>query len=40
MTTLATRALLAQKIRLGRVVILFYLTTFIVVGLLTYLANG
>ncbi|WP_415061326.1 hypothetical protein [Bdellovibrio sp.] len=39
MTTLATRALLAPKIRLGRVVILFYLTTIIVIGLLAYISN-
>ncbi|WII72115.1 hypothetical protein QJS83_16760 [Bdellovibrio sp. 22V] len=39
MTTLATRALLASKIRLGRVVIYFYLLTIILVGILTYLAN-
>lgn len=39
MTTLQTRALLAPKIRLGRAVLFFYLTTFIVVGLLTYLSN-
>ncbi|WP_291515693.1 hypothetical protein [Bdellovibrio sp. ArHS] len=39
MTTLATRALLANKIRLGRVVLFVYLSTFIVVGLLTYFAN-
>lgn len=39
MTTLGTRARLAPRIRLGRVVIIFYLSTFIVVGLLTYLSN-
>ncbi|WP_269768123.1 hypothetical protein [Bdellovibrio bacteriovorus] len=40
MTTLETRAILAPKIRLGRVVIYFYLTAFIVVGIIAYLANG
>lgn len=39
MTTLAARALLAPKIRLGRVVLIFYLSVFIVVGLLTYISN-
>ncbi|MEN0059664.1 MAG: hypothetical protein AAGB31_12565 [Bdellovibrio sp.] len=40
MTTLATRALLASKIRLGRVVVLFYLTTFITIGLLAYITKS
>lgn len=39
MTTLATRAILASKIRVGRVVLYFYLLTFILVGLLAYLGN-
>ncbi|WP_347356730.1 hypothetical protein [Bdellovibrio sp.] len=40
MTTLETRARLAPKIRLGRVVIYFYLGVFILVGIVAYFANG
>lgn len=39
MTSLKTKAILAPKIRLGRVVLYFYLITFTVIGIITYLAK-